>query len=189
MKNSYREVIKQISELPLAEQQIQLGAFLTQLFQERQVGLTIVGGAAVQYYTDAEYVTKDLDAILVGDTTEIIESVMHQIGFKRTSTYRHFENLNFNFIVEFPPEPVEVGSRYISKFIQVGTKIGPVRVIRVEDLIMDRIIAGVEWKSEESLKQAKLLWFKNKDQIDKKYLKDFAKEEGYEKDLKKVMTR
>ncbi|HCU23898.1 MAG TPA: hypothetical protein DF383_02685, partial [Deltaproteobacteria bacterium] len=58
---------------------------------------------------------------------------------------------------------------------------------RVEDMIMDRIVAGVAWKDRPSIEQAKLLWIKNKDQIDRAYLKQFAKEEGCEATLKEIM--
>lgn len=166
---------------------MEFAAFLSGLFEKNNVSLTVVGGAAVQFYSQAEYQTKDLDAILIGDTSEIVEEVMRQIGFQRTTSYRHFEHPDFGFVVEFPPEPVEIGSRYISRFDSLKTKQGKVRIIRVEDLIMDRIIAGIEWKSERSLEQAKLLWIKNKDQIDRRYLKAFAKEEGYAQSLKDVM--
>jgi len=146
-----------------------------------------LGGAAVQFYTRASYVTKDLDAILHGDTKEIVEEVMGAIGFKRTSSYRHFEHPALPFVVEFPPSPVEVGGRYISKFNQIRYNNYLVRVIRIEDIIMDRIIAGVEWKSKPSLAQAKLIYKKNKDLIDLKYLKDFARSEGHAETLKEII--
>lgn len=164
-----------------------LGALLSRLFKNESVDFIIVGGAAVQFYTQADYTTKDLDIILRGDTIEIIEKVMGNLGFKRTTTYRHFNNPLFKFSVEFPPSPIEVGNRCITEVNRIETDIGTVEIISVEDIIMDRIIAGVEWKSERCLSQAKLLWQKNKSIIDKKYLKQFAKEEGYEKTLKEVM--
>lgn len=183
----YLGVIKNISKLPLEWQPIVFGAFLSKLFKKKDVILAIVGGAAVQFYTQAEYTTGDLDAILFGDTKEIIEEVMEELGFKRTSMYRHFENPEFGFIIEFPPSPIEIGSRQISKVAEIKTKEGMVRIVRMEDAIMDRIIAGVEWKDQSSLDQAKLIWEKNKDQIDKKYLKEFAKEEGYLDTLREIM--
>lgn len=179
-------VLQEISERPIDLQPILLGALLTRMFAYHRVSFTIVGGAAVQFYTQAEYTTHDLDAILVGDTKEIVEDVMHSLGFKRTTTYRHFEHPSLKFVVEFPPEPVEVGFRQIQKFAEVKTEYGSVRLIRVEDLLMDRIVAGVEWKNPESLSQARLLWFKHRRQIDRKYLNTFAREEGYLKILREI---
>lgn len=181
------EKLKSIVSLPSTLQQINLAAFLSKLFAEKDVDFTIVGGAAVQFYTQAVYTTKDLDAVLAGDTKEIVEEVMEKVGFKRTTSYRHFENPLFDFWVEFPPSPVSVASRTISKVAIVETEEGSVRIIRIEDIIMDRITAGVEWKDKPSLEQAKLLWQRNKNQIDKNYLTDFAEKEGYLKVLKEVM--
>lgn len=179
--------LKKISELSPTMQPIVLAAYLSRLFEKEDVLLTVVGGAAVQFYTQAAYLTGDLDAILEGDTKEIIEHVMADLNFKRTTNYRHFENQNFPFTLEFPPSPVEVGSRALSKMSLIGTDYGQARVIRIEDIIMDRIIAAVEWKDPPSLDQAKLMWSKNKKDIDQDYLTDFAKKEGYLQTLREVM--
>jgi len=181
------QILKGISQLDETRQKITLAAFLTRLFKEKGVSLAVVGGAAVQYYTLSEFVTQDLDAVLSGDTKEIIEEVMYGLGFKRTTMYRHFEHSSFEFIVEFPPSPVEVASRVITKMNSVKTAEGEVRVIRVEDIIMDRITVAVEWKDLASLDQAKLMYAKHSESIDENYLTQFAKEEGYSKTLKEVM--
>ncbi len=183
----YSKKLSEIALLDKAIQPIVLAAFLSRLFKKWDVLLTVVGGAAVQYYTQGEYNTEDLDSILSGDTKEIIEEVMGSLRFKRTSMYRHFEHPSFDFVVEFPPSPIEVGNRHVDTLANVETQEGLVRVIRVEDLIMDRIIAGVEWRDPPSLDQARLLWVKNKKHIDLKYLKQFAKEEGYADTLKKII--
>lgn len=187
-KKSIPSEIKKISKIPGEDQQIALAGLLTSLFNEHHVKLTVVGGAAVQFYTRSSYVTKDLDAILHGDTKEIIDAVMQSAGFSRTKSYRHFQHPQLPFVVEFPPSPVEVGSRCLTLFNEIKYKKYSVRVIRIEDIIMDRIIAGIEWKSESSLAQAELIYRKNKDLIDKKYLQTFAKSEGYEKILQKIMS-
>ncbi len=181
------QVLKKISQLDETRQKITLAAFLTRLFEEKGVSLAVVGGAAVQYYTLSEFVTHDLDAVLSGDTKEIIEEVMYGLGFKRTTMYRHFEHPSFDFVVEFPPSPVEVASRVITKMNSVKTTEGEARVICVEDIIMDRITAAVEWKDQASLDQAKLMYAKHSESIDENYLIQFAKEEGYLKTLKEVM--
>lgn len=186
MPENRQTELRVITSKPIEEQPILLGALLSELFEKRKVKLTIVGGAAVQFYTQADYVTNDLDAVLSGDSTADIEAVLGGLGFKRATTYRHFEHPLFNFVVEFPPSPVAVGNRHISQVALIQTNLGPVRIIRIEDLIMDRIIAGTEWRSQESLDQARLLWIKHQKNIDSSYLTEFAKQEGYLADLRKV---
>lgn len=181
------KTLQKIAKGSLTEQQMELAAVLAAEFAKHGTSLTVVGGAAVQFYTQSGYVTKDVDAVLIGDTTEIIEAVMSGLGFKRAPTYRHFEHPLFGFVVEFPPEPIAAGSRGLYQFAEVKTNYGPVRILRVEDLIMDRITAGIEWRSERYLAQAKLLWLSNKGDIDFRYLQGFAKEEGYEDTLREIM--
>ncbi|HCU23897.1 MAG TPA: hypothetical protein DF383_02680, partial [Deltaproteobacteria bacterium] len=127
MKQPFIRQLKEISTLEQTLQPIVLAALLSRLFKEKyDVLLTVVGGAAVQYYTQGEYNTCDLDAVLCGDTKEIIEEIMGSLGFKRTSMYRHFEHSLFDFIVEFPPSPVEIGNRHIEKLAEIKTPEGPV---------------------------------------------------------------
>ncbi|MBX7148522.1 hypothetical protein K1X76_05505 [bacterium] len=183
---SRTEELKQISSLETAKQQIALAAILADEFKKYKIPLTVVGGAAVQFYTDAQYTTHDVDAILYGDDSKTVDLVMNSLGFKRTSSYRHFEHPDFPFVVEFPPSPIEVGFRHISEVNLIKMGEYAVQVIKVEDIIMDRIIAGVEWKSSHHLDQARLLWTKNKKHIDKKYLTEFAKQEGYLDTLEEI---
>lgn len=180
--------LRLIADRPPAVQPILLGALLSREFMQRGVLLTVVGGAAVQFYTQAEYITHDLDAILIGDSVADVDAVMSSLGFKRTTTYRHFEHPLLKFVVEFPSPPIEVASRHIGNLVNLQTELGPVRILRVEDVIIDRIVAGVEWHSPDRLAQARLLWLKNRRRhLDLKYLKQFAREEGYLKELNEVM--
>lgn len=187
MNKSSATELKRISRLPVTIQAIELGALLTRLFEKQRIILTVVGGAAVQFYTQATYTTRDLDVILQGDDAKTVDEVMGSLGFVRTTTYRHFEHALFDFVVEFPPSPIEVGHRVIDRVNLIETASGSVRVIRIEDILMDRIVAGVEWKDTASLAQARLLWLTNKDEMDLAYLTQFAKQEGYAKILKEIM--
>jgi len=187
MKKDYSKALRKISRLPEQDQQVTLAALLSALFRERGMDFILVGGATVQFYTQGEYQTKDIDVILRGDTKEDIEDIMQTLGFKRTTNYRHFENPLFAFSVEFPPSPIQVGSRTITKVSVIRTTEGPLEIIRIEDIMMDRIIAFVEWKDSRSFDQARLIWEKNKNTINIDYLTDFAKKEGYLKTLQDVI--
>lgn len=187
MSPSLKQDLLRISKLPETIQQVTLAAFLSKIFRAKGVDFILVGGATVQFYTQAKYLTKDIDVILRGDTRELIEEIMTSLNFQRTSNYRQFENPLFHFSVEFPPAPIEIGGRTITKVDVIETPEGPLEIVKVEDIIMDRIIAGVEWKDQSSIHQAKLLWSIRKDQIDLDYLTDFARKEGYLKTLREIM--
>ncbi|MBI2335915.1 MAG: hypothetical protein HYU97_04045 [Deltaproteobacteria bacterium] len=186
MKNIQDE-LERIAKLPNPIQPIELAAMISSHFQKQGVLASVVGGATVQYYTDAEYVTKDLDMVLYFDTKEIVEKTMKGLGFVRSSSYRHFEHPKLPFVVEFPPAPVEIGGRFINSFVTLKMNNHEIRILRVEDIIMDRLIAALVWKDRPSLDQAKLIWIKNQRYIDLDYLKDFAKSEGCSVLLRKVI--
>ncbi|HSA58711.1 MAG TPA: hypothetical protein VLJ37_03400 [bacterium] len=189
MSGKNQQKLKIIAELPQTIRQVTLAAFLSKLFRAKNMDFILVGGATVQFYTQGTYLTKDIDVILRGDTKEMIEEIMNSLGFRRTSNYRQFGHPVFDFSIEFPPSPIEIGSRTISKVNVIETPEGPLEIIRIEDIIMDRIIAGVEWKHQGSIEQAKLLWMKNQKRIDLDYLTDFAKKEGYLKTLNQIISR
>lgn len=69
MPTDYQVELKAISQKAIEIQPILLGAIFAKLYAERGVDFTVVGGAAVQFYTQAQYTTSDLDVILDGDTT------------------------------------------------------------------------------------------------------------------------
>jgi len=60
--------------------------------------------------------------------------------------------------------------------IQAGPYI--VKVIGVEDLIVDRLVYAKSWKSSGDLEKAKVLYANFKKQIDQNYLKETAKKRG-----------
>lgn len=184
--NEINADIQNIAKLPFMEQHIQLAALISNEFQKMNVCATVVGGSAVQLYTATEYTTKDLDMVLTGDSKDSIEIVMSHLGFVRASTIRHFEHVSLPFVIEFPSSPLAVGNRQIESVNIIECPQGAVRILRIEDILMDRLIAAVEWKSPKHMEQAKLLWIKNKKLIDLKYLKQFAKSEGYQDEIKKI---
>src|SRR2546422_1048270 len=55
-----------------------------------------------------------------------------------------------------------------------------VRIVGVEDLIIDRLAAAKFWKSQVDLEQAKALWKGFRKQIDLQYLRRTAREEKVE---------
>ena len=187
MENHLQNELERISKLPVSRQQIELAALISEKFKDRGIVSVVVGGAAVAFYSKEAYTTADVDIVLAGDTKKDIEEIMSSLGFTRTSTYRHFEHPLYSFVVEFPPSPVQVGGKIIEKVNEIDLGKRKVKIIRIEDIIMDRIIAGVEWRDKQSVAQAKLLWQTNKEQIDHKYLTKFAKNEGYQKKLKEIV--
>jgi excisionase family DNA binding protein len=110
----------------------------------------VVGGAAVQYYTNGNYPTLDLD--LVG-ASEPIGHVFESWGFLREG--RHWYDSELAFAVEAPGGQLEDAERRRV----VGVRVGGLEayVLGMEDLIIDRLNACVHWKDAESCRWAKVM--------------------------------
>jgi excisionase family DNA binding protein len=110
----------------------------------------VVGGAAVQYYTNGNYPTLDID--LVG-ASEPIGHVLESWGFLREG--RHWYDSELAFAVEAPGGQLEDAERRRV----VGVRVGGLEayVLGMEDLIIDRLNACVHWKDAESCRWAKVM--------------------------------
>lgn len=107
----------------------------------KTVGLDpiLVGGAAVAYYTDGSYTTADID--MVTPTTPELKKVMNDLGFKKIG--KDFINKDLGVYIEFPSDMLGPTERATE--IKVDNK--KLRIISVEDLIVDRLCAYKYWKS------------------------------------------
>ena len=70
---------------------------------QKSLRCVLVGGAAVEFYGQANYATSDIDLVAVGDKSE--RETMEALGFRRCSG-RHWEMDGYPVFVEFPPAPL-----------------------------------------------------------------------------------
>lgn len=107
----------------------------------RSVGLdpVLVGGAAVEFYTQGGYSTADID--MVSEGGEDLFRVMSELGFERFG--KDFKDPARKIYVEFPGSSLKPSER--ADIIDVGRR--KLRVISVEDLVVDRLNAYKFWKS------------------------------------------
>lgn len=115
------------------ERALAITAALQKAFSPHQLNPILVGGAAVEIYTQGLYASGDIDYVL--PTSDEVKSVMQELGFKREG--RLFIHPQFQLIIEFPSSSLEEGETY-QKMEYRGI---PVRVISLEDLIIDRLNA------------------------------------------------
>jgi hypothetical protein len=125
----------------------------------------LVGGSAVELYTRGRSQSEDLD--LIADWNTLVPMLL-KMGFKAIG--RHF--YKYPNYVEIPSDTL-VGRS--SKIIKYRNK--KIRVISVEDLIIDRLCACKFWKSAYDCEQAKMLQRGYSKKIDREYLNARAKEE------------
>jgi len=134
---------KELAEAASVKDRAERGARLASIIAEalRPTGRdpVLVGGAAVEFYTQGEYTTSDID--MVTDGGKDLVKIMTSLGFKKIG--KDFVDKKNKVYVEFPGSSLKASER--TRKIQVGTRI--FRIISIEDLIVDRLNAFKFWKS------------------------------------------
>ena len=127
-----------------------IASWVQSLFSLGDAVPTLVGGAAVELYTDGAYRTGDLD--FVGVVTAAVAQRLEDAGFERRG--RHWIHERHRLFLEFPDNTLARGDTAAT--IRVGCT--PVVVIGLEELIVDRLAAWQFWRSEIDGYSAWLLW-------------------------------
>lgn len=111
--------------------------------------LVVVGGSAMEIYTEGAYVSGDIDICAPRDA---IATVLARWGFKKTG--REWARLDWKIVLDVVGPWVN-GSMRLSRVID--TPYGPVRVGAIEDLIVGRL-ALVKFRNEpDEYRNAQLL--------------------------------
>ena len=151
---------------------------LTQEAEKRNVLPIVVGGSAVDFYTEGIYSSYDID--LVSNRKIIGEILENVFNFKPSG--RHWINEQIGLSVEIPDSRL-AGDKDKVTVIRIENL--NVYVIGIEDLIIDRLNACVHWKSETDCDQAMFMIRYYRDRLDFRYLEEKAKDEGILKALRK----
>lgn len=118
---------------------------LAEISKRLENDIILVGGGAVEFYTEGWYVTGDLDVITTN--RKKLASVLLDLGYERISE-RHY--LKGGIFIDI------VGSYFDRRSDEIaikGTDL-TVTVISLEDIIIDRLCACVHWVSQKDCEQA-----------------------------------
>lgn len=128
----------------------------------------LVGGAAVEFYTQGGYTTEDIDMIAPGGAE--LARIMMNLGFTRFG--KDFVDEKNKIYIEFPGG--SLGDLEQAVRIQIGKRY--LRIISLEDLIVDRLCSYKFWKSAvDGLNAMKLL---ESGSIDEERLRARTADEG-----------
>jgi hypothetical protein len=144
--------------------------YVNSVFVAIGIPMVIVGGHALELYTFGSYTTLDVDVVLSGH--QVAGGVFEALGFnKRRAGHRHWYHEGLELPVEIP-DSVLFGS--MNRIVEVDIEGVSVFVIGIEDLILDRLRAGVHWKSVSDMEWAKYLIDSYADKLDEQYLGEQA---------------
>jgi len=138
----------------------------------------LVGGGAAELYTAGHFVTGDID--ILADRAEL-QPVLEKMGFKREGMY-FIRGKVF----------IHVLNPYFDKrFDDIALK-GTgltIRVISVEDLIVDRLNACKWWRHKADCEQAAHLLNTFRDKLDADYLEERADAEDVRDTLHEILEQ
>jgi hypothetical protein len=116
-------------------------------------GITVVlsGGSVVTIYSDAEYVSYDLDFIPIGLARKV-DRAMQSLGFAKEQ--RHWRHPQTRYWVEFPTGPVAIGEETIHEFAERRSSTGVLRILRPTECVMDRLAWYIHDADAQCFEQA-----------------------------------
>jgi predicted nucleotidyltransferase len=130
----------------------------------------LVGGSAVEFYTQGAYKSLDLDVIAI---KKELEPTLKAMGFKKSGRHWYNEDVSLKIVSSQTKEKVK----------KVNIEKYTIHMISVEDLIVDRLNACKYWKSQLDCEQAEYLLKAYYPSLNKTYLEKRAREEGVSKRL------
>lgn len=151
------------------KRQISVAAIIATELEKHGTEVVMVGGSAVEFYTVANYLTRDIDFIAA--RPDDIKPVMTDLGFANDDSTWYLPE-NPNVVVEFFKGPLD------GNWDRVQRVIGPddigVNVISMEDILIGRASGIKHW--DDSDEWVKYIMVGNYDRIDWEYLETRAHE-------------
>ena len=172
-KSFIAKVRKEPNEL--RRKMLLLGYVSSQLEKKKQ-SVFLVGGQAVETYTAGQFPTGDIDVTTSDSPT--MQKVLKSLGFEEIGMIWLNKKLGIAFHIVGYLAPEKPG------MIRVGPY--KVRIIVVEELILDRLSAAKFWNIPADYEKAKVLYDNFKKQTDIDYLEENAKKRKVEDLLLRV---
>lgn len=118
---------------------LKLASLISAGFRERGIELVVVGGSAIEFYTEGAYVSGDLDLCLISPTRIALRSrqeLMGQYGAKGGPRSWQVAGQYVDLLGE-----VETLAR--TPFEELQAPYGPIRLVSPEDLLVERVLISV----------------------------------------------
>lgn len=129
----------------------EVAALVCSTLDHHGISVVLSGGSVVSIYSNAEYVSYDLDFVPLGLARQV-DRAMESLGFVKQQ--RHWRHPRSRYWVEFPTGPVAIGEERISEFAERETATGVLRLLRPTECVMDRLAWYFHGADTQCLEQA-----------------------------------
>jgi hypothetical protein len=154
---------------------LDLAIFLCDHLANQGIETVLSGGACVSIYAKNEFLSYDLDFILLNlSGKNKIKKILEKIGFLPEG--RHFRHDDTPFIVEFLSPPLSVGEEPVKKIQTIEKKGRKLKLLSPTDCVKDRLSAYYHWNDKLSLEQAVMVSFAQS--VDLKEIERWSTNEG-----------
>lgn len=147
-----------------------MAALIADELRRRGIDVILVGGGAVEFYTEGGFTTQDIDFVSV-DPPAVIRRAMVNLGFRQAG--RGFVFSDPPIFVEFP------GGALDPPAATVDVKIAgcDLKLISREGIFIDRLRALTYWKMERDAAQVVELLLIHGDQMDWRLINRICRED------------
>jgi len=175
MKENLRKLLQM--EDPVKRRATFIAILSKEMNRRGEKAPVVVGGEAVELYTQGSYTTGDID---IKSPRAATESVLKEWGFRKKG--RTWFNKNLDIYVDWVGAALDEGEEAENRVTTIKMAKGlQIKVISIEDLVIDRLNAAKWWGDVDSLMWARvLLGVKRRlgEKVDLLYLKKRAVEES-----------
>lgn len=155
--------------------------WLTEDMKNKGITFTVVGGEAAEIYTFGKYESADIDIVTSGSAA--LRERLKKIGFQNLGKDWWSEDLRV--FLEIPSSAI-AGDESRVRIIDLGGG-NFVRVLGIEDMILDRLAACKLWRYKEDCEIALDLLARYREELDMVYLGETAKKAKIFSKLKELM--
>lgn len=160
-------------------------AVLAEALEKKGITPVLVGGGALEFYTQGNYMTLDIDLVVEG--REQAKKVLEEMGFHRISGKKNWYNEDLELSVEIPDYKL-AGSMERVTAVDIEDNL-TAYVIGIEDLLIDRLNAYKYWRSLSDGEWASATLSIHFDDVDFEYLKVRAEEDGIADALEETVAK
>lgn len=155
--------------------------WLTEEMKKENIDFTVVGGQAAEIYTYGKYESADIDIVTAGSIA--LREKLREIGFQNQG--KDWWSGDLRIFLEIPSS-VLAGDETRVKAIDLGDGLS-VKVIGVEDILLDRLAACKFWKYRGDCEIALDLLARYRKELDMGYLEETARRTKVLSKFKKLM--
>ncbi|MBX3745612.1 MAG: hypothetical protein KF833_09915 [Verrucomicrobiae bacterium] len=122
-----------------AAKHLKLASLVSAVFRQRGIELVVVGGSAIEFYTDGEYVSGDLDLCLVSPARIDLRTRQERMGLLQAAGGPR----SWQVAGQYVDLLGEVETLAKTPFAELTGPYGPVRLISPEDLLVERLLISI----------------------------------------------